>query len=158
MTEPTLDAFPARTAEKLRFADTDQHGHVTNAVFAVFFQNARLEVLREHRVPPADGLVILARLDIAFLSELHWPGEVTVGTRVDRIGRASLQLAQAIFSSGRCCAAATSTCVLVDRASRRPMPWPEHTIAALSALVPATSAVEVDEPASPPPQQAAFAR
>jgi acyl-CoA thioester hydrolase len=158
MTEPTLDAFPVRTAEKLRFADTDQHGHVTNAVFAVCFQNARLEVLRERDLPPADGLVILARLDIAFLSELHWPGDVTVGTRAERIGRASLQLGQAIFSSGRCCAVATSTCVLVDRASRRSMPWPEHTIAALGALMPAQSAVELEERAASLPHQGVLAR
>lgn len=158
MTQPSLDAFPVRTSEKLRFADTDQHGHVTNAVFAVCFQNARLEVLRERGVPPADGMVILARLDIAFLSELHWPGQVIVGTRVDRIGRASLQLGQAIFSSRRCCAVATSTCVLVDRASRRSVPWPDQTITELRALLPAQSAVELDERASSLPQQAAFAR
>ena len=158
MTQPTLDAFPARTSEKLRFADTDLHGHVTNAVFAVCFQNARLEVLREYGIPPADGLVILARLDVSFLSELHWPGVVTVGTRVERVGRASLQLAQAIFSGGRCCAAATSTCVLIDRASRRSMPWPEHTIEALRTLASAGSPVECHERASSPAPQAVGAR
>lgn len=158
MTEPTLDTFPAHTLEKLRFADTDQHGHVTNAVFAVCFQNARLEVLRERGLPPAGGLVILARLDIAFLSELHWPGEVIVGTRVDRIGRASLQLGQAIFSGGRCCARGSSTCVLVDRAGRRSMPWPEHAIAALSAVVPADTVVEPNERVASLPQLAVSAR
>ena len=158
MTEPALDAFPVRTAEKLRFADTDQHGHVTNAVFAVCFQNARLEVLRERSLPPADGMVILARLDIAFLAELHWPGDVIVGTRAERIGRASLQLAQALFFDGRCCATATSTCVLVDRASRRSTPWPEHTLEALRALMPAGSNVELDERGSPLPPQAVAVR
>ena len=158
MTHPTLDAFPVRTAEKLRFADTDQHGHVTNALFAVCFQNARLEVLRERGIPPADGMVILARLDIYFLSELHWPGEVIVGTRADRIGRASLQLAQAVFSGGRCCAKATSTCVLIDRASRRSMPWPDHAIEALHALVPTGLPLECDERAFLLPPQAAVAR
>ena len=158
MTQPTLNAFPARTSEKLRFADTDQHGHVTNAVFAVCFQNARLEVLRERGIPPANGSVILARLDIAFLSELHWPGEVVVGTRVDRIGRASLQLAQATFSGGRCCAVATSTCVLIDRASRRSMPWPPHAIEALGALASAGLTVDLDERASSPAPQAVVVR
>ncbi len=158
MTHPTLDAFPVRTAEKLRFADTDQHGHVTNALFAVCFQNARLEVLRERGIPPADGMVILARIDISFLSELHWPGEVIVGTRAERIGRASLQLAQAVFSGGRCCAHASSTCVLIDRVSRRSMPWPEHMIEALHALVPTGSNVELDERASSLPQQAVLVR
>ena len=158
MSEPTPDAFPARTAEKLRFADTDQHGHVTNAVFAVCFQNARLEVLHGRGIQSADGMVILARLDIAFLSELHWPGEVIVGTRVERIGRSSLQLGQAIFSGGRCCARASSTCVLVDGASRRSIPWQEHTIAALRTLMPAGSALELDERASPLPQQVVLAR
>lgn len=158
MSQPTLDAFPARTSEKLRFADTDQHGHVTNAVFAVCFQNARLEALRERGLPPADGLVILARLDISFLSELHWPGEVIVGTRVERIGRTSLQLAQAVFFDGRCCAEASSACVLIDRANRRSMPWPEHTIEALRALASAGSPLECDERTLPPAPQAVVAR
>ena len=158
MTQATLDDFPATTLEKLRFADTDQHGHVTNAVFAVCFQNARLEILRQRGIAPADGSIILARLDISFLSELHWPGEVVVGTRVDRIGRASLQLAQALFSDGRCCAEASSTCVLIDRANRRSMPWPPRAIDALCTLVPAGSNVALDARASSLPSQATVAR
>jgi hypothetical protein len=48
--------------------------------------------------------------------------------------------------------------VLVDRASRRSMPWPEHTIAALGALVPVGPAVELDARVSSMPQQGVLAR
>ncbi len=32
-----------------------------------------------------------------FRREVHWPGEVHVGTRVKRIGRSSLTLEQGLF-------------------------------------------------------------
>ncbi len=37
-TPPTLDAFPLRTHEKLRYADTDRQGHINNAVFATLLE------------------------------------------------------------------------------------------------------------------------
>ena len=39
---PRPAEFPTTTVEKLRFADTDRHGHITNSVFAVCRQNARM--------------------------------------------------------------------------------------------------------------------
>jgi acyl-ACP thioesterase len=32
--QTTIDDFPLRTYEKLRYVDTDRQGHVNNAVFA----------------------------------------------------------------------------------------------------------------------------
>jgi hypothetical protein len=49
---PTLADFPVRSVEKLRFADTDRNGHITNTVFAACCQNARMELLCDvQRVP-----------------------------------------------------------------------------------------------------------
>jgi len=49
---PTLANFPVRTIEKLRFADTDRNGHITNSVFAICCQNARMELLCDPRKVP----------------------------------------------------------------------------------------------------------
>ena len=49
---PRLADFPTTTVEKLRFADTDRLGHITNSVFAVCCQNARMELLCDPRRVP----------------------------------------------------------------------------------------------------------
>ena len=45
----------------------------------------------------------------------HWPGIVTVGTRIARFGRSSVHWDQAVFHRGACTAHARSVMVLADR-------------------------------------------
>jgi hypothetical protein len=77
--------YPIRSVEKLRFVDTDCSDRISNAVFAVCCQNARMEVLSDpNRAPVPDGAhFVIARLRLDFLAEMHWPGTVEIGTRVE---------------------------------------------------------------------------
>ncbi|KFB70461.1 hypothetical protein [Candidatus Accumulibacter contiguus] len=43
--QTTIDDFPLRTYEKLRYVDTDRQGHVNNAVFASMLETDRVELL-----------------------------------------------------------------------------------------------------------------
>jgi acyl-CoA thioester hydrolase len=133
---PRLDDYPIRTSEKLRFADTDCNGHISNAVFAVCCQNARMELLHDpRRIPlPIDGQFVIVRLEIDFIGEMHWPGSVVIGSRCEHVGRASLVITQALFVDERCAASARSTVVLMDRTTRRSTMLPPETAAALQAL------------------------
>ena len=130
---PRLEDYPLHTIEKLRFADTDSNGHISNAVFAVCCQNARMELLHNpHRVPmPINAQFVIARLEIDFLGEMNWPGQVVIGSRCDHLGRSSLLMTQALFVDGRCAANARSTVVLMDRVTRRAAPLPPETVLAL---------------------------
>ncbi len=134
--QPALEDYPIRTSEKLRFADTDRNGHVSNAVFAVCCQNARMELLHDRsRIPlPIDAQFVVARLALEFLKEMHWPGTVEIGTRLDHVGRSSVTVAQSLFIDGSCVANATSTVVLIDRSTRRATPFPHETASALRTL------------------------
>lgn len=134
---PTLDAYPARAFDKLRYGDTDRQGHVNNAVFATFFETGRVELLLAADRPlvgPGTSLV-LARLEVDLVAEILWPGTVDIGSAVARLGRSSIALEQALFQNGRFCARATSVVVLVDDATRRSTPLPAETVAALQAFV-----------------------
>lgn len=133
---PGLADFSVRTIEKLRFADTDRQGHITNTVFAVCCQNARMELLCDpKRVPiPRNTQFVIARLVLEFRAEMHWPGTVEVGTRVECIGRSSVTLAQALFMDGRCVATAESIVVLMDTTTRRSIFLPNDTVEALRAI------------------------
>jgi acyl-CoA thioester hydrolase len=133
---PRLADFPMTTVEKLRFADTDRHGHITNTVFAVCCQNARMELLCDpKRVPiPPNTQFVIARLVLEFRAEMHWPGMVEIGTRVDRVGRSSATLAQALFVNEACVATGESIVVLMDMTTRRSALLPEETAEALRAM------------------------
>lgn len=136
LSAPSLADYAVITMEKLRFADTDRNGHITNTVFAACCQNARMELLcDQRRVPlPADTHFVIARLVLEFRSEMHWPGIVEVGTRVDWVRKSSVMLAQGLFVERRCVATAESIVALVDFATRRPVHIPLATAEALHSI------------------------
>jgi acyl-CoA thioester hydrolase len=124
--EPDAESFPHRIIETLRFADTDRNGHITSSVFAICCQSGRLDLLADpaREVTPPSSQFVLARLVLDYRREMHWPGAVEIGTRVERIGRSSITLAQALFQNDRCVATAQSVAVLMDVTSRRACPIP----------------------------------
>ena len=126
---PQLLDFPHTTVEVLRFADTDRNGHITSSVFAVCCQSGRLALLSDpvRALEPPRSQFVLASLQLDYRRELHWPGTVGVGTRVERVGKSSVTLTQALFQAGRCAPIARSVAVLMDAGTRRPRPIPPGT-------------------------------
>ena len=130
---PSLAEFPDRASHSIRSGDIDAQGHVNNTVFASFFESGRVQVIRH----PERGLrlpgttLVLARTEIDYLRELHYPGTVDIGTGIAGIGRSSFVFAQAIFSGGRCAARGRATMVLIDAATRRSRPLPPELTARL---------------------------
>jgi len=133
---PPLEAFPFRASAEIRFSDLDPQGHVNNAVFATFSEVGRVAFLYRPDAPlaPSGSSFVIARIEIDFLAELHWPGTVEIGTGVTRIGRSSFGLAQGLFSRGRAVAAVENVIVMMNDESRRSMPLPYRTIAVLEGL------------------------
>ena len=132
-----LDDYPHTMVETLRFADTDRNGHITSSVFAVCCQSGRLALLSDpaRGIAPPRTQFVLASLQLDYLRELHWPGTVEVGSRVERVGRSSVTLAQALFQAGRCAATARSIAVLMDATTRRSLPIPAASIDLLQCFV-----------------------
>ena len=133
---PELSQFPGRTRDIIRFGDLDPQGHVNNTVFATFFETGRVAFLREpgHALSPPGTTSVLARLDINFLKELHWPGEVEIGTGIAEIVRSSFTFLQAIFHQGACAATARASMVMIDAGTRRSRPLPEEALTKLAGL------------------------
>lgn len=131
---PRIESFPHVVRDTIRYADTDRQGHVNNAVFATFLETGRVTILYDARARPAgEGReFVIARLELAFLAELRWPGEVVIGTRVDGLGRSSVRLDQALFQDGACAARALTTIVLIDGLTRRATPLGDAARAWLS--------------------------
>jgi acyl-CoA thioester hydrolase len=138
---PVVADFPFLTRDKLRYGDTDRQGHVNNAVFATFFETARVDMLMAGvDLMGENGAFVLARLVTDFVREINWPGEVEIGTRVVSLGRSSLRLDHAVFvvgegSPGACAARGESVVVLTDVTTRRSKPFSDEARAWLEARV-----------------------
>lgn len=135
-TQPTLDSYPSRAFDKLRYGDTDRQGHVNNAVFATFFETGRVEMILAPGAPltePGQSFV-LARIEIDLVAEILWPGTVEIGSAIGRVGRSSIGIEQALFQDGRLCAKAASVVVLVDDATHRSTPFSPAALARLDGL------------------------
>ena len=117
------------TEDVLRFGDTDANGHINNALFATLCESGRVNLFRTRFDPtlPKNRFFVIARLGIDFRAELNFPGSVRTGTWITRLGRSSVSLAQVILSGDKLAAEADAVCVLMDGATRRPMPYPDET-------------------------------
>jgi acyl-CoA thioester hydrolase len=107
----------------IRFSDTDQNGHVNNAVFAVFCESGRVNLLHGRLKPTreAGAYFVLAKLTIEFKAELHYPGRVRIATWIRSVGRSSVGFGQALFDeAGRLVATSEAVTVGMDGATRRP--------------------------------------
>jgi acyl-CoA thioester hydrolase len=128
---PRLDDFPYRLTDNVRFGDLDPNQHVNNAVYATYFETGRVTLMkdRSYALMPEGLAWIMARLDIHFRAELHWPGTIELGLGVSKFGRTSVTFDQVVFSAGRCVASAQSVNVLIDEVSRKPTPLTPEILA-----------------------------
>ena len=130
---PQLADYPHRVNDIIRFGDLDAEGHVNNAVFATYFESGRVALFRDPDlgIGVANATYVLVRQEIDFLRELHWPGDVVIGTALAELGRSSFTVVQGVFAGNACAAAGRATLVMLDTATRRPRPLPPEAIARL---------------------------
>ena len=116
------ESFLHMRQDILRFADADSNGHLNNVKFFEFCQESRVSLFRA--VGAHDGedgrAWMIASLSIAFLGQVHAPGNIETGTLVLKFGNSSLLLGQGMFNAGRCVATAEMTMVRVDQATGKP--------------------------------------
>lgn len=113
----------------LRFRDQDIMHHVNNVVFSRLFESSRIEFWRglgQFPFPKESGL-ILVRVTIDYMRQLHYPDTVKVGTRIKRIGNASVQVRQALFNGkDECCALSESISAHAHYADSKSSPIPDR--------------------------------
>jgi acyl-CoA thioester hydrolase len=135
------DEFRHRTRLDVRFRDVDAFGHVNNAVFLSFVEQARIRYLIEVLGRPitltdvAELPLILARLEIDYRTPIFYGEPAEVATRVDWIGGSSFGMShQVVAGEDRHCAPALVT-VLVsyDYATGRPIAVPAEWRRALES-------------------------
>jgi acyl-CoA thioester hydrolase len=126
------------TTIAIRWRDLDALGHVNNAVYATYLEEAR-----DRWLAGVLGLgetlwdYVLARLAIDFRRELKQDdGPVVVRTRLGRLGTSSVTLHEEIAArAGWVAAEAESVIVARDAAAGRSRPLTEAERAALTAVL-----------------------
>ena len=117
-------AAPFVTTQRLRFCDTDKLGHVNNAIYAVMYEAGRSELMDRVGLlaPEARRAVVIVRLELDFLREMNWPGEVDIESAVIRIGTKSVHVRQRLLVEGKIVSRALSVLAVIDTETRRAVP------------------------------------
>ena len=116
--------------ELVRFADLDGMGHVNNAVYSTYLEQARLAWFWSHDGDGADPMplrdVILARTEIDFRSPAVFGDTVDIGVRPTRLGTKSFDLEYELRAGGRLVAEARSVLVGYDYDRAESVPIPDR--------------------------------
>ena len=122
-----MPEYPFIHQERVRFRDCDPMGHVNNAVYSTYLEQARIGVL--------GGLdpFILARVEIDFRAELRAGEEVEVASRCSRVGTKSFDLEHVIRADDRVVAEAKSVLVGYDYEAGQSVPITDTTKRRLAA-------------------------
>ncbi len=122
--------------EQVRFRDLDPMGHVNNAVFLTYLEQARVAFFAE--AGAATGLedmnMILARVEIDFKAPVRLGQEVEIAVRANRFGTKSFDLDYDLRVDGELVAQAKSVQVAYDYERREPVPLPAEWREKLSAI------------------------
>ncbi len=130
-----MEAFPFVHREIAHFRDLDSLGHVNNAVYLTWIENARIEFMRRAGAftELTEMTMILARVEIDFRSPVSFGDEIDVGVRVGRLGTKSFDLEHELRVGARTVAEARTVLVAYDYASSSskeiPPEWRERLAA-----------------------------
>jgi acyl-CoA thioester hydrolase len=138
---PGAIASPFTIRQPVAWGELDAYGHVNNVVYLRWFETVRFhyfEVVGIGALWAAERKgPILARTEVDFRAPVRFPDELLSSMVVTRIGRSSVTMRNALWSTRdeRLCAEATSVAVFVDYAAGgRPIAVPEAVRAAIRAL------------------------
>lgn len=123
------DEFRHRTRVEVRFRDLDAFGHVNNAVTTSYVEHGRIRYLRDVLgfSPVGEMPMILAMIQVDYVTPIYFGECVDVASRVDWIGNTSLGMSHRLTAGEdeHEVARATSVLVAYEYAESRPMQVPQ---------------------------------
>ena len=130
-----MDGFPFVHRERVRFRDLDGFGHVNNAVYMTYLEEARNALLRHLGLADtvAEITMILARAEIDFRAQLEVGDEVEIGVRPARLGTKSFDLEYELRAGERVVAEARTVLVSYDYDAGTTMEIPDEWRRSLAA-------------------------
>ena len=108
--------------ETVRFRDLDSLGHMNNAVYATFIEQARIAFLSPQGADVQN--MILARLEIDFRSQVELGETIEIEVKPTRVGTKSFDLAYVMRAGDRVVAEAKTVLVAYDYENARTVELP----------------------------------
>jgi acyl-CoA thioester hydrolase len=118
-----VEGFEFVHRETVRFRDVDSLGHVNNAVFLTYLEEARIAYLLPFGADVTN--MILARVEIDFREPLRTGDEIEIGVRPAGVGTKSFELAYEVRSGDTVAAEAKTVIVSYDYEGGRSVELPE---------------------------------
>ena len=87
-----LSDFPFHYELQTRWKDMDAFGHVNNAVFLSYIEDARITFFKRWNICDDKRSIIMASAKIDYLRQIDHPSHLIVGERISRIGRKSFDI------------------------------------------------------------------
>ncbi|WP_101297193.1 acyl-CoA thioesterase [Halegenticoccus soli] len=111
---------------QVRFGDLDLLGHVNNAVYVTYLEQARIDYFSDVLGLDLDDLgMVIARLEIDYRRSVTLEDELVVALRVSRLGGSSFDMEYELRAGEEVVATAETTQVTIDDSgSSRPIPEP----------------------------------
>ena len=109
---------------KTRWKDMDLFGHVNNAVFLTYIEDARIMYFKRWNITEKKRSLIVASIKIDYLRQIEHPSNLIVGQKISRIGNSSFDIQSAIFLNNDPKPAANSvvSCVCFDYEQSKSVP------------------------------------
>lgn len=128
--------FKTWTRVSVRYNDLDPLGHVNNTALAIFLEQARCELITPRLKAHSRSLdMVLASTRLDYLKELHYPGDVEIGTIATRLGTKSFELAHGAFQDGVCAGTGSVVLVFFDLDKRSSAAPPSDIRALIESLL-----------------------
>ena len=118
----------------VRFSDTDTMGHVNNAAYLAYLEDARIAFFRSLRSADGEAFfgrgLIVGRVEIDYVRPVFFPDPVEVQVAVQSVGRSSFRLGYVLRQRGEEVARAITVQVAYDYRTRhsRPLDEVERTV------------------------------
>jgi acyl-CoA thioester hydrolase len=126
-----VEGFDFVHRETVRFRDVDSMGHVNNAVFLTYLEEARIAYLLPFGAEVTS--MILARVEIDFRAPLRSGDEIDIGVRPVGVGTKSFELEYEVRSGETVSAEAKTVIVSFDYEKGRAVEVPDSWREALAA-------------------------
>lgn len=118
---------------EVRYGDLDPQGHLNNAKFVTFFEQARIQYIR-HLGLYKEGQsfmeigVILADVHVAYRKPVEWGMPVKVGVRISKVGNKSMTVEQNVVhaETGEVFAEGEVVMVAFDYYQNKSIPVPQE--------------------------------
>lgn len=116
------------TTIRVRYAETDRMGLLHHANYLVYFEQARIDLLRQmgasYRELEDQGyLLVLVKVEVKYKAPAYFDDTLTIRTTVTRTSPIRLEHKYEVFRDGKVIAEGATTLGCVDREGKlQPMP------------------------------------